>query len=210
MSHITTEQALQIPQQLKRQGSQSGSGTTPDSNHADRKPNSNYLSDDAVTLRQLQSDHALKKLKVDSYKHELGQENLLVRETLRTKLAEYNLNPNTQLSVSKDLFGNIEIKGALLQTDIEQISEDLNNSSAFKTAFNQLSQHQPTLNYVGNVVKLSDAYGVTNSLFNSLISEDNEFNGLNDISHRYQALKANADHDHNNGFDQGFQFVLNA
>jgi len=214
MSHITTEQALQIPQQLKRQGSQTGSGPTSHSDRSEGKQEAKYLSDDAVTLLRRQSAQTVKNLKVESYKNELGQDNALVRETLRTKLAEYKLNPNTRLSVGKDAFGNIEIKGALLQSDIEQISEDLNNSAPFKAAFNQLSQHQPTLNYVDNVVKLSGAYGVSNNLFNSLISDDNEFNKLNDISHRYQTLKANVDQN-GTGDDprfvseRDFQFVLN-
>jgi len=210
MSHITTEQALQIPQQLQRQGSQHGSGTTAHSGNTEDKQNKAYLTDDAVTLQHIQSGHSLKKVKVENYKYQLGQENALVRETLRTKLAEYNLNPNTQLSVSKDPFGNVEIKGALLQSDIDRLSEDLNNNTPFKAAFNQLNQHQPTLNYVDNVVKLSDAYGVTNNLFNTLISDDSEFNGLNDISHRYQAMKASTDQNPNLAADQGYQFVLNA
>jgi len=96
------------------------------------------------------------------------------------------------LKVSKDLYGHIEINGSLLQSDIEKLSNDLNTHSSFKESFDRLSQQQPTLNYVDNVVKISSAYGVSNNLFNSLISEKKEFNNLNDIAHRYAALRTTA------------------
>ena len=184
MAHISTEQALQIPQNLRQQQSSTGSGTGASSGQEKK-----HLTDDDVTLLRLQTNTNIKKVKVETYKNELGRDNAIVQETLKNKLAEYKLSPNTQLKVEKDMFGNVAIKGALLQSDLERISDDLNNSESFKQSFSRLSQHQPTLNYVDNVVKLSSAYGVANNLFNSLISEDNEYNKLNDIAHRYDALK---------------------
>jgi len=214
MAHITTEQALQIPQQLRKQGSNSGSEQASQASQQDAdKGKRNYLSDDPVTLKQLESRQVLRNLKVETYKSELGQDNSYIKETLRNKLSEYNLSPNTRLSVSRDMFGNIEVKGALLNTDLERINEDLNASSSFKDAFSRVSQQQPTLNYVDNVVKLSKAYGVGNSLFNSLVSEETEFNKLNDIAHRYQALKSSnepiAPDDAHSSNGQNFQFILN-
>lgn len=211
MAQITTEQALQIPQQLKRQGSQQGSGSSPAPGQVgdDDRQRKGILSDDAVTLHNFQAKQNIKRIEVNSYKGQLGLDNAFVKETLRTKLAEYNLNPNTHVTVKKDMFGNIEIKGAILQSDIDNISQDLNNSQTFKDAFSRLSQQQPTLNYVDNVVKLANAYGVGNSLFNSLVSDDNEFNKLNDLSHRYQALKANAELDQDERIETEFEFVLN-
>jgi hypothetical protein len=210
MAQISTEQALQIPQQLRQKGSQSGSGSRPDAS-ADKK----LLSDDDVTLLRLQANPNIKKLKVENYKSELGQDSAFVKETLKVKLGEYNLNPNTQLKVGKNILGNIEIKGALLQSDLERISADLNNNTAFKESFNRLSQQQPTLNYVDNVVKISSAYGVGNNLFNTLLSDDNEFNKLNDIAHRYETLKNNTekattDHGFSNDIHESFQYTLNA
>lgn len=183
MAHISTEQALQIPQNLRQQHSNTGS--QPAAGSKDKK----HLSDDDVTILSLQTKPNIKKVKVESYKNELGRDNAIVQETLKNKLAEYKLSTNTQLKVEKDMFGNVSLKGALLQSDLERISEDLNNSETFKDSFSRLSQQQPTLNYVDNVVKLSSAYGVGNNLFNSLISEDNEYNKLNDIAHRYDALR---------------------
>ena len=185
MAHISTEQALQIPQNLRQQHSNTGSEPTPTASAKDKK----HLSDDDVTILKLQTNLNIKKVKVETYKNELGRDNAIVQETLKNKLAEYKLSANTQLKVEKDMFGNVSIKGALLQSDIERINEDLNNSAAFKDAFSRLSQQQPTLNYVDNVVKISSAYGVANNLFNSLISEDNEYNKLNDIAHRYDTLR---------------------
>ena len=183
MAHISTEQALQIPQNLRQQQSQTGSETTTG------VKNKKNLSDDDVTILKLQTNPNIKKVKVEAYKNELGRDNAIVQETLKNKLAEYRLSTNTQLKVEKDMFGNVSIKGALLQSDLERISDDLNNSETFKDSFSRLSQQQPTLNYVDNVVKLSSAYGVGNNLFNSLISEDNEYNKLNDIAHRYDTLR---------------------
>jgi len=181
MAHISTEQALQIPQNLRQQSNTGSEPTGP----KDKK----HLSDDDVTILRLQTNPNLKKVKVETYKNELGRDNAIVQETLKNKLAEYKLSANTQLKVEKDMFGNVSIKGALLQSDLERISDDLNNSETFKDSFSRLSQQQPTLNYVDNVVKLSSAYGVGNNLFNSLISEDNEYNKLNDIAHRYDTLR---------------------
>lgn len=211
MAQITTEQALQIPQQLKRQGSQSGSDGAPGSAGAQNSEGKGgrFLSDDAVTLHNLKPTQLGKRIEVNSFKGQLGQDNAFVKEVLRTKLAEYNLNPNTQVTVKKDLFGNIELKGAILQTDIENITNDLNNSQAFKDAFGRLSQQQPTLNYVDNVVKLANAYGVGNSLFNSIVSEESEYNKLNDISHRYEAMRANTEVEAADAYDSEYQFVLN-
>jgi len=181
MAHISTEQALQIPQNLRQQ-SNTGSETT---GVKDKK----HLSEDDVTILRLQTNPNIKKVKIETYKNELGRDNAIVQETLKNKLAEYKLSVNTQLKVEKDMFGNVSIKGALLQSDIERISDDLNNSETFKDSFSRLSQQQPTLNYVDNVVKLSSAYGVGNNLFNSLISDDSEYNKLNDIAHRYDTLR---------------------
>jgi hypothetical protein len=182
MAHISTEQALQTPQNLRQQQSNTGAGAT-------SAQNKKHLSDDDVTILRLQTNPNIKKVKVETYKNELGRDNAVVQETLKNKLAEYKLSTNTQLKVEKDMFGNVSVKGALLQSDLERISDDLNNSEAFKESFSRLSQQQPTLNYVDNVVKLSSAYGVGNNLFNSLISEDSDYNKLNDIAHRYDALK---------------------
>lgn len=194
MAQISTEQALQIPQQLKRQSSHSGSDRQAVAAPATPVEKRNKpISDDSVTIRLEHNEPTINKVSVNAFKQSLGQDNAYIKETLKNKLAEFNLNPNTPLSLGRDVFGNLEIKGPLLQGDIEQIRQDLEKSPEFMNAFHRLSQHQPTLDYVDNVVKLSKAYGVSNTLFNSIVSEDQQFNGLNDIAHRYQAMKTNND-----------------
>lgn len=209
MSHISTEQALQLPQQLKRQDAQNQQSSGHQGDDAQRK----ILKDDAVTLLMMQSSSPIKNVKVENYKGELGQERSYIKETLKNKLAEYKLNPNTRITIQKDMFGNIEIEGGLLPSDIERLNLDLNNNKLFKSAFDKLSQQEPTLNYVDNVIKLSKVYGVQNSLFNSLISDQNEYNKLNDIAHRYEALRNTTNSNQNSMEDyehRGFNFVLNA
>ncbi len=212
MSHITTEQALQLSPQLNQRGGSTDKQTS-DKGSQDENQRS-ILRDDAVTLLMRQNLTSVKKIQVESFKGEVGQEKTFIKETLKSKLAEYNLNPHTQLSVSKDMFGRIEIKGAIPEGLHEKISLDLNNNKMFKAAFDKLSKEEPTLNYVDNVVKLSKVYGVENSLFNSLISEQKEFNRLNDIAHRYEALKqTNPAASDNSGLSEShphFNFVLNA
>lgn len=190
MANLSAEQALQIPQQLKRHNphAQQGNNSTASPNETQAKK-AGFLGDETVTLRLQQNTTSAKKIDVNTYKSDLGNESAYVRETLRNKLAELKLNPNTPLSVSKDIFGQVELKGPLLQTDIEQIKNDLEKSESFMQAFNRVSQQQPTLNYIDNVVKLSQAYGVGNSVFDSVVSENEQFNGLNDIAHRYNALR---------------------
>ena len=211
MSQISTEQALQIPQQLKRQDAQNQSNSN--GNQADSDPRK-ILMDDAVTLLMQQAANPIKKVKVESFKGELGQEKTFINETLKNKLAEYKMNPNTRLTIQKDAFGQIELEGAALPSDLEKLTRDLNNNKLFKSSFDKLSQQEPTLKYVDNVVKISQVYGVQNSLFNSLISEQNEFNKLNDIAHRYEALKTSngTEYEEKDGHltNSGFNFVLNA
>ena len=213
MQHISTEQALQIPQQLKQHDSHGGST----SQEASEQKNKNrLLSDDDVTLLHRYNLPNNKSLKVENFKHEIGQEKTLINETLKNKLSEYQMSANTRLSIEKNIFGAIEAKGSVLQSDLEKISIDLNNNTTFKDAFSKLSQQEPTLNYVDNVVKIASAYGVSNNLFNSLISDKSEFNQLNDIAHRYEALKTTSNQSsHTNGYqepqtDGSFKFIINA
>jgi len=43
-----------------------------------------------------------------------------------------------------------------------------------------------------NALKLNQAYGVNNSLLDSLLSENQQFNGLQDVIHRYDSLRRTA------------------
>ena len=212
MAAISTEQALQIPQQLRRQGSQGETESSGAEQQGQKTPeDKRFLSDDPVSIRNQVREQSVKPVEVEQYKLQLGQDQAYIKETLRNKLAEYQLSPHTQLNVSKDAFGQLELKGPALQSSLEQIANDLNNSKAFRQAFDRVSQQQPTLNYVDNVVKLSKAYGVSNNLFNSLISDEDEYNGLNDIAHRYQAMKASAPVNAESSMmdSQRFEFSLN-
>tara|TARA_R110001592_G_scaffold59200_1_gene179580 strand:+ start:26515 stop:27147 length:633 start_codon:yes stop_codon:yes gene_type:complete len=210
MPQISNEQALQIPQQLKRQETQNQNSSGQQADSEQRK----ILMDDAVTLLMQQASNPIKKVKLENFKGELGQEKTFINETLKNKLAEYKLNPNTRLNIQKDGFGNIELQGSVLASDLERLTQDLNNNKLFKSAFDKLSQQEPTLKYVDNVVKISKVYGVQNSLFNSLISDQNEFNRLNDIAHRYESLKSTTETSVDNSEDSvtksGFNFVINA
>ncbi len=212
MAAISTEQALQIPQQLRRQGSQGGADSAgADHQQPASSDDKRYLSDERVSLRQQQLSQPVKAVAVEEFKSQLGQDQAFIKETLRNKLSEYQLSPHTRLSLSKDAFGQLELKGPALQSTLEQIANDLNKSQPFKQAFDRVSQQQPTLNYVDNVVKIAKAYGVSNNLFNSLISEEAEYNGLNDIAHRYQAMKATSPVTADSAMMDGqrFEFSLN-
>lgn len=191
MSNITAEQALQIPQQLKRQGSQHNfSEQPPSSSEEQSNTKTSILGEDLVTLLNSRPGVRANKVEVEQYKGELGQFSTFVKDTLKNKLAEYKINPNARVSVSKNNFGKLEVKGAVPNATLEKISQDLNNNQIFKDAFNRLKDQSPTLDYVDNVVKISKAYGVNNALFSTLLSSDIENNRLDDIAHRYESLRS--------------------
>lgn len=191
MANMTTEQALQLPQQLRQSQAQTGGqGNGRAGNNASGEQKSNWLSDELVTISSQEVPAPEKKIDVRNFKSELGSDAAYVRETLRNKLAEYRIPAAIPVSLGQDMFGNLELEGNISASDSVRIREDLQRSQDFMNAFKRVSQQQPTLEYVDNVVKISKAYGVSNTVFNTLLSENKQFNGLNDIAHRYQSMKS--------------------
>lgn len=128
-------------------------------------------------------------LAMADYKQTVGQDLAFVRETLRHKLAEYNLQPATALNVSKYENGSVAVEGKIADKTRALIEKDLNVNKNFKDAFNRLSVNEPTLDFMDNALKLNQAYGVNNPLLDTLISENQQFNGLQDLVHRYDTLR---------------------
>lgn len=165
-------------------------GKKPAQGLAAAAPRERILSDDDVTLsagRPVDTPRA--NLALKDYKFSVAQDVAFVRETLRHKLAEYEMPPGTRMGISKNAFGQIEIDAKMPDEVRNRIEQDLSQSQAFKGAFDRLSVNQPTLDYVDNVMKLSQAYGIRNDVFDSLLSRDGSFNGLQDIAHRYQSVR---------------------
>lgn len=129
------------------------------------------------------------KLSMTEYRQSIGQDLAFVRETLRHKLAEYQLNPASRINVSRDEQGGVSLGGELPQETSRRIEQDLNNSKPFREAFSRLSASEPTLHFMDNALKLSQAYGVNNSLLDTIVSENQQFNGLQDLVHRYDTLR---------------------
>jgi hypothetical protein len=130
------------------------------------------------------------RLEMTEYKQSVGQDLAFVRETLRHKLAEYAQHPATPLSVSKGSNG-IEVEGRVPDKVRDQIQQDLNNNKHFSEAFRRLSRTEPTLEFMDTAMKLNKAYGVSNPLLDTLVSENEQFNGLQDLVHRYDNLRRN-------------------
>lgn len=130
-----------------------------------------------------------RKLQLTEYKQTVGQDLAFVRETLRHKLAEYNLHPATAIQVRKNEEGKLAVEGKMAEDTRARIESDLNHNKAFKEAFGRLSSAEPTLHFLDNALKLNQAYGVNNSLLDSLVSENPQFNGLQDLLHRYDSLR---------------------
>ena len=128
-------------------------------------------------------------LAMADYKQTVGQDLAFVRETLRHKLAEYNLQPATALNVSKNENGNVAVEGKIADKTRALIEKDLNVNKNFKDALNRLSVNEPTLDFMDNALKLNQAYGVNNPLLDTLISENQQFNGLQDLVHRYDTMR---------------------
>lgn len=142
-----------------------------------------------VTLGDSPGKSSQPKLPMGHYKSSVGQDLSFVRETLRHKIAEYGLNPALQLQVRKSPLGQVELSGGMPGELKDRIGRELNQNKGFVDALSRLSVRQPTLEYVDNVMKLSQAYGTGNNLLQSVLSQDNQFNGLHDIAHRLSTLR---------------------
>jgi hypothetical protein len=158
-------------------------------------------------LLQQRAEQSFRKVEVNELKSTIGEDQQFLKITLKNKLMEYGVHPNTRISLSKDVSGDLKVTGPMLKSELEKINQDLNNDANLKSAFQRVSQHEPTLSYVSNVVKLSQAYGANNNLFNSLISEDNNYNKLSDISHRYESMRTH-NKDTAQQLETGFEFKL--
>lgn len=153
-----------------------------------------------------------RKLAMADYKQSVGQDLAFVRETLRHKLAEYNLQPGTGLNVNKSDSGTIQVNGKITEETKARIETDLNINKNFKDAFSRLSINEPTLHFMDNALKLNQAYGVNNPLLDTLISENQQFNGLQDLVHRYDTLRRSASSEQLEAANQSqaYAFNLNA
>lgn len=153
-----------------------------------------------------------RRLAMADYKQTVGQDLAFVRETLRHKLAEYNLHPATALNVSKNEDGRVTVEGKIADNVRIQIEKDLNVNKNFKEAFNRLSVNEPTLHFMDNALKLNQAYGVNNPLLDTLISENQQFNGLQDLVHRYDTMRrsVSAEQLEAAGNPRAYAFNLNA
>lgn len=153
-----------------------------------------------------------RKLAMADYKQSVGQDLAFVRETLRHKLAEYNLQPNTAVNVNRGEHGGIQVDGKISEDIRARIENDLNINKNFKDAFSRLSLNEPTLHFMDNALKLNQAYGVNNPLLDTLVSENEQFNGLQDLVHRYDTLRRSAGSEQFEvaGNSRGYAFNLNA
>lgn len=148
------------------------------------------------------------RLQMAEYKQTVGQDLAYMRETLRHKLAEYKLNPATSVEVSKTDEGKISVGGGIPEESRSRIEQDLNNSKPFGEAFSRLSASEPTLHFVDNALKLNKAYGVNNSLLDTLVSDNQQFNGLQDLAHRYDSLRRTINTDQATNYADRKNFAL--
>lgn len=148
--------------------------------------------DDSVTLNGGATRKPSSQLSVNRYKQDVGQDHTFVRETLRHKLAEYSLNPATRIAVEKKESGNFAIKAMMPENTRQQIEKDLDNNKAFREAFNRLSVNEPTVSFMDTALRLNQAYGVSNALLDQMVSENQQFNGLHDLTHRFDTLRRSA------------------
>jgi len=158
------------------------------------------------------ADVKVQKIPLNQYKQTVAQDLSYIRDTLRHKLAEYNLHPATALNVSKGEDGKTVVEGKVPDEVRGKIEQDLNNNRDFADAFSRLSVSEPTLHFMDNALKLNQAYGVRNSLLSALVSENQQFNGLQDVLHRYDSLRRNtsANQPMAAGDSQRYAFNLNA
>ena len=171
------------------------------------------MAEDPVTLaeRQNKSDK-VKDLPIQDYRHSVANDSRFVKETLGTKLSELDVSLDTKVSIKKSPAGGIEVDAKVPEEKRQRIESDLNQNRHFKAAFDRLSVNQPTLDYLDNVTKLSQAYGTSNSLVESLVSEREDNNNLQDIAHRYQQMQKQmaAESEQLSGERQNYEIRFNA
>ncbi|SDX65162.1 hypothetical protein [Marinobacter mobilis] len=195
-------------QQAASQRAQSQADTAP---VKENKADSSQSQDD-VTLSGAPAPKASSRLAINQYKTSVGQDTSYVRETLRHKIAEYGIHPGTRMSVSKAPEGTLALQAAIPAEKRQQIEQDLNNNQTFRDAFSRLSTNEPTVSFVDTAMKLNKAYGVSNPLLDSLVSENEQFNGLGDLVHRYDSIRrmVGAEQLEAAGTQQNYAFSLNA
>ena len=145
--------------------------------------------DDRFTLTGGQPQSKTGRLSVAEYRQQVGQDIAYVRETLRHKLAEYGMQPTTQISAARTSSGDVSVQGRMPEQPRQRIEQDLNNSRDFRDALKRLSVNEPTLAFVDSALKLNHAYGTSNTVLDTLVSDNQQFNGLQDLVHRYDSIR---------------------
>ncbi|MDX1588887.1 MAG: hypothetical protein R3296_08100 [Oleiphilaceae bacterium] len=182
--------ALNFGAQAFRPGNQTARASEQQAAAAPAARDGNSLPGDNVTLEaQAARQRRTLNLPIRDYKSSVATDADFVKDTLRTKLSELNLSPDTKLSVRKNALGELELESNLAPEQRSRMENDLNQNRAFRAAFDRLSVNQPTLDYLDNVSRLSQAYGTGNNLFETLVSESEGNNGLQDIAHRYDQMR---------------------
>ena len=145
--------------------------------------------DDTFTLSGSKPRGKTGRLSVSEYRQQVGQDLAFVRETLRHKLAEYGMQPTTQIAASRSSTGDVQVQGRMPEQPRQRIEQDLNNSREFRDALQRLSVNEPTLTFVDTALKLNQAYGTSNTVLDTMVSDNQQFNGLQDLVHRYDSIR---------------------
>lgn len=174
--------------------------------------NAHQGNDDTFTLTGGKPGSKTGRLSVNEYRQQVGQDIAFVRETLRHKLAEYGMQPTTQIAASRGAGGEVEVQGRMPEQPRQRIQQDLNNSREFRDALQRLSVNEPTLEFVDTALKLNQAYGTSNTVLDTLVSDNQQFNGLQDLVHRYDSIRRtfSAEAVDSGARSQAYAFRLNA
>lgn len=154
-----------------------------------RPADSRQGNDDTFTLSGGKPQGKTGRLSVTEYRQQVGQDLAFVRETLRHKLAEYGMQPTTQIAASRSASGDVQVQGRMPEQPRQRIEQDLNNSREFRDSLQRLSVNEPTLEFVDTALKLNQAYGTSNTVLDTLVSDNQQFNGLQDLVHRYDSIR---------------------
>jgi hypothetical protein len=198
----------QLQQATARNAPDPQSATTGKASQA-RRADSRQGNDDTFTLSGGKPQSKTGRLSVSEYRQQVGQDLAFVRETLRHKLAEYSMQPTTQIAASRSASGDVEVHGRMPEQPRQRIEQDLNNSREFRDALQRLSVNEPTLAFVDTALKLNQAYDTSNTVLDTLVSDNQQFNGLQDLVHRYDSIRRTYASD-NGSPARDYAFRLNA
>lgn len=108
----------------------------------------------------VQKRHAEKLLNI--HRARVAEDMVLIKEVIKQKMAEYNLDPAIAISVRMAPSGKIEVAGSKNNPILAMIEVDLNKNSEMKKTLDDHQRNAFLVRYIKQAQMLEEAYGQQN------------------------------------------------